>query len=78
VKLSTITRERATFKDFHGEGTIAFQHKLKYNGKKNKLKFSTIHIEGKKVVTFQPHVYVPSKVDGPTNKCLPNGELPST
>jgi hypothetical protein len=44
----------------------------KYNGNKNKLRFSTIHIEGKKVTTFQPHVYVPLKVVGPTNKCLPS------
>jgi hypothetical protein len=56
---------------------------MKYNENKNKLKFSTFHIEGKKVATFQPHVYVPLKIASPTNKCLPslcllNGELPST
>jgi hypothetical protein len=55
-----------------GKAPLPFNTNSSTMEKKNKLKFSTIHIEGKKVVTFQPHVYVPSKVDGPTNKCLPS------
>jgi len=71
LKLSTITRERAAFKDFHGESTIAFQHKLeKIQWKQKKLKSSTMHIEGKKVGILQSHVYVPLKVVVAINKYL--------
>jgi hypothetical protein len=64
---------KATSRISMGKAPLPFNtNSRKYNGNKNKLKFSTIHIEGKKVATFQSHVYVPLKVVDPVNKCLPS------
>jgi hypothetical protein len=73
VKLSTITRERATFKDFHGEGTIAFQHKLKkVQWKQKQIKILNYSYRRQKGSYFPTHVYVHLKVAAPTNKYLPS------
>jgi hypothetical protein len=53
VKLSKISREKATFKYYHGKGSTTFQHKLKKVQWKDKsIEIFNYCIEGRKGAAF--------------------------